>query len=132
MDLDLKPHNITLLDVSVEALRFSQLRLLGSGRVETPKESPRYYRMAAYRRIAQPLAAVVLLLFAAPAARWSRVGGRVLVSVLAMAAGFLYFVVERFSLAMGEVGNLPVFLAAFGPHLLFACLAILVLIHKQK
>jgi lipopolysaccharide export system permease protein len=130
--LDLKPHTITWLNVSVEALRFSQLRLLGSGRVETPKESPQYYRMAAYRRIAQPLAAVVLLLFAVPAARWSRVGSRMLVSVLVMAAGFLYFVVERLCLAMGEVGNLPVVLAAFGPHLLFACFAILVLVHKQQ
>jgi lipopolysaccharide export system permease protein len=128
VDLDLKPHNVALLNLSVEALRFSQLRLLGSGQVE----SPQYYRMAAYRRIAQPLAAVVLLLFAAPAARWRRVGGRMLVSVSAMAAGFLYFVVERLCLAMGEVGNLPVVLAAFGPHLLFACLAILVLVHKQK
>ena len=132
VDLDLKPHDFALLNRSVEALRFNQLRLLGSGRIETPKESPPYYRMAAYRRIAQPLAAVVLLLFAAPAARWSRGGSRALVSVLAMAGGFLYFVVERLCLAMGEVGNLPVVLAAFGPHLLFAFFAILVMVREHQ
>jgi lipopolysaccharide export system permease protein len=132
VELGLKPHNISLLNASVEALRFRQLRLLGSGQVETPNESPRYYRLAAYRRMAQPLGAVVLLLFAAPTARWSRGGSRVAVSAMALAAGFLFFVVERLCLAMGEVGSVPAMLAAFGPHLLFALLGMVVIIDDTR
>src|SRR3546814_5475657 len=40
-------------------------------------------------------------------------------AVLGMALGFAYFVADNFSLAMGNLGAYPPFLAAWAPFLLF-------------
>ena len=49
-----------------------------------------------------------------------------------MALGFAYFVADNFSLAMGNVGAYPPFLAAWAPFLLFLLIGEFVLIRRKN
>lgn len=133
VSIDLLPLHFAFLNREAEVLRFSELMILGSGKVETQIQSPRYYLAAAWRRIAQPLGAAVMVLLAAPVAlQLSRRGNRILFTVFAMAMGFFYFVVERVLLTLGETGQVPVELAIWGPPALFGLIGLSGMIHQQK
>lgn len=99
----------------VEELGFSQLLALGWGGIETQIHPERYYRVWAHFRWAQPLAAVVMVLLAAPLCLEVQRGDRrTLVATAILLAGFLYFLFQSFLLAMGETGALPPLPAAWG------------------
>ena len=51
---------------------------------------------------------------------------------IGMALGFAYFVVDNFSLALGNVGAYPPFLAAWAPFLLFLLIGEAVLIRSEE
>jgi lipopolysaccharide export system permease protein len=84
-------------------------------------------------KIAGPLSTVLMPLLAAVAAFGLARSGQVLVrAVIGMALGFTYFVVDNFSLAMGNAGTYPPLIAAWAPFLLFLLIGETVLIRTEE
>ena len=53
-------------------------------------------------------------------------------AVIGMALGFAYFVADNFSMAMGDLGAYPPFLAAWAPILLFFLIGEAVLFRTEE
>lgn len=84
-------------------------------------------------KISQPLSIVLMPLLAAIAAFGLARSGQVLMRAVAgMALGFAYFVVDNFSLAMGNAGTYPPLVAAWAPFLLFLLIGETVLIRTEE
>ena len=84
-------------------------------------------------KIAGPLSTVLMPLLAAVAAFGLARSGQVLLrAVIGMALGFAYFVVDNFSLAMGNAGTYPPLVAAWAPFLLFLLIGETVLIRTEE
>jgi lipopolysaccharide export system permease protein len=84
-------------------------------------------------KIAGPLSTLLMPLLAAVAAFGLARSGQVLLrAVLGMALGFTYFVVDNFSLAMGNAGTYPPLVAAWAPFLLFLLIGETVLIRTEE
>jgi lipopolysaccharide export system permease protein len=84
-------------------------------------------------KIAGPLSTVLMPLLAAIAAFGLARSGQVLLrAVIGMALGFAYFVVDNFSLAMGNAGTYPPLVAAWAPFLLFLLIGETVLIRTEE
>jgi lipopolysaccharide export system permease protein len=84
-------------------------------------------------KITQPLSTVLMPLLAAIAAFGLARSGQVMVrAVIGMALGFTYFVVDNFSLAMGNAGTYPPLLAAWAPFFLFLLIGETVLIRTEE
>jgi lipopolysaccharide export system permease protein len=84
-------------------------------------------------KIAGPLSTLLMPLLAAVAAFGLARSGQVLVrAVIGMALGFAYFVVDNFSLAMGNAGTYPPLVAAWAPFFLFLLIGETVLIRTEE
>jgi lipopolysaccharide export system permease protein len=84
-------------------------------------------------KIAGPLSTLLMPLLAAVAAFGLARSGQVLLrAVIGMALGFAYFVADNFSLAMGNAGAYPPFIAAWAPFLLFFLIGETVLIQTEE
>jgi lipopolysaccharide export system permease protein len=84
-------------------------------------------------KISGPLSTVLMPLLAAIAAFGLARSGQVLMrAVIGMALGFAYFVVDNFSLAMGNAGTYPPLVAAWAPFLLFLLIGETVLIRTEE
>jgi lipopolysaccharide export system permease protein len=84
-------------------------------------------------KISGPLSTVLMPLLAAIAAFGLARSGQVLLrAVVGMALGFAYFVVDNFSLAMGNAGTYPPLVAAWAPFLLFLLIGETVLIRTEE
>ena len=84
-------------------------------------------------KIAGPLSTLLMPLLAAVAAFGLARSGQVMMrAVLGMALGFAYFVVDNFSLAMGNAGTYPPLVAAWAPFLLFLLIGETVLIRTEE
>lgn len=84
-------------------------------------------------KIAQPLSILLMPLLAAIAAFGLARSGQVLVrAAIGMALGFTYFVVDNFSLAMGNAGTYPPLIAAWAPFFLFLLIGETVLIQTEE
>ena len=84
-------------------------------------------------KIAGPLSTLLMPLLAAIAAFGLARSGQVLLrAVIGMALGFAYFVVDNFSLAMGNAGTYPPLIAAWAPFLLFLLIGETVLIRTEE
>ena len=84
-------------------------------------------------KIAGPLSTLLMPLLAAVAAFGLARSGQVLLrAVVGMALGFAYFVVDNFSLAMGNAGTYPPLVAAWAPFLLFLLIGETVLIRTEE
>ena len=84
-------------------------------------------------KIAGPLSTLLMPLLAAVAAFGLARSGQVLLrAVLGMALGFAYFVVDNFSLAMGNAGTYPALVAAWAPFFLFLLIGETVLIRTEE
>jgi lipopolysaccharide export system permease protein len=84
-------------------------------------------------KISQPLSILLMPLLAAIAAFGLARSGQVLMRAVAgMALGFAYFVVDNFSLAMGNAGTYPPFVAAWAPFFLFLLIGETVLIRTEE
>ena len=90
-------------------------------------------RAGMWHKLAAPLSTVLMPLLAAIAAFGLARSGKVLLrATVGMALGFTYFVVDNFSLAMGNVGVYPPFLAAWAPFFLFLLIGETVLIRSEE
>jgi lipopolysaccharide export system permease protein len=84
-------------------------------------------------KISGPLSTLLMPLLAAVAAFGLARSGQVLLrAVIGMALGFAYFVVDNFSLAMGNGGTYPPLVAAWAPFLLFLLIGETVLIRTEE
>ena len=84
-------------------------------------------------KISGPLSTLLMPLLAAVAAFGLARSGQVLLrAVIGMALGFAYFVVDNFSLAMGNAGTYPPVIAAWAPFLLFLLIGETVLIRTEE
>ncbi|MEX2519542.1 MAG: LptF/LptG family permease [Paracoccaceae bacterium] len=92
-----------------------------------------FYQVRVYRGYAAFLTPFVMFLLAAPAAFGTRRGGGLgKRAVLAVALGFGYLLFDGMLIALGETGNLPPALAAFGAAAIFASLGAWILITLEE
>jgi lipopolysaccharide export system permease protein len=90
-------------------------------------------RAGLQHKISQPLSIILMPLLAAVAAfGLARSGQLMLRASLGMALGFAYFVADNFSLAMGNAGAYPPFVAAWAPFFLFLLIGEAVLVRTEE
>ncbi|WP_294119968.1 LPS export ABC transporter permease LptG [Sphingomonas sp.] len=129
---DVEPARFTLAQIDPEERDFVALRqeiqaLEAAGR---PTEEA---RTGWWHKISGPLSTVLMPLLAATAAFGLARSGRVLLrATIGMALGFAYFVADNFSVALGNYGAYPPFLAAWAPFLLFLLIGEFVLIRQEE
>ena len=86
-----------------------------------------------WHKLSGPLSAVLMPLLGAVAAFGLARSGQLFVrSIIGMALGFAYFVVDNAALAMGSFGGYPPLLAAWAPFLLFLLVGQTVLIKTEE
>jgi len=86
-----------------------------------------------WHKISGPLSIVLMPLLAAVAAFGLARSGQVLLRAAAgMALGFSYFVIDNLSLALGNVGAYPAWLAAWAPFMLFLLIGEAVLVRSEE
>ncbi|MET4898269.1 LPS export ABC transporter permease LptG [Sphingomonadaceae bacterium jetA1] len=126
------PEQLTLSSVSADGLSFGALStaiddLRDAGRPTKSLEGALWHKLSA------PLSAVLMPLLGAVAAFGIARSGKLFVrAVIGMALGFAYFVADNFSLAMGDLGAYPPFLAAWAPILLFFLIGEAVLFRTEE
>jgi lipopolysaccharide export system permease protein len=127
-----EPSRFTLAKVDPTERDFVALRgaisdLQAAGR---PTEEA---RTGWWHKISGPLSTVLMPLLAATAAFGLARSGKVLLrATIGMALGFAYFVADNFSIALGNIGAYPPFLAAWAPFFLFLLIGELVLIRQEE
>lgn len=127
-----EPTRFTLAKIDPDERDFVALRqeiraLQAAGR---PTEEA---RTGWWHKISGPLSTVLMPLLAATAAfGLARSGHLLLRATIGMALGFAYFVADNFSLALGNYGAYPPFLAAWAPFLLFLLIGEFVLIRQEE
>ncbi|MBV1918011.1 MAG: LPS export ABC transporter permease LptG [Sphingomonadaceae bacterium] len=108
-------------------LRASIKALRAAGRRTSELEA------AWWHKISGPLSAVLMPLLGAVAAFGLARSGHLLIrSVIGMALGFTYFVLDNAALAMGNFGGYSPMVAAWAPFLLFALVGEAVLIRTEE
>jgi lipopolysaccharide export system permease protein len=126
------PNQLTLANVDPTELDYWTLKtriaeLEAAGR---PADEP---RAGLAHKISGPLSTLLMPLLAAVAAFGLARSGQVLLrAVIGMALGFAYFVVDNFSLAMGNAGTYPPLIAAWAPFLLFLLIGETVLFRTEE
>jgi lipopolysaccharide export system permease protein len=126
------PNQLTLAKVDPDELPYWTLKkriveLEAGGR---PADEA---RAGLAHKISGPLSTLLMPLLAAIAAFGLARSGQVLVrAVIGMALGFAYFMVDNFSLAMGNAGTYPPLVAAWAPFFLFLLIGETVLIRTEE
>lgn len=125
-------------------LRPSDVRALAAGQtLVTPQEASRalagglsvrprtFYDTQLQRAWAGPVACLVMLLLAAPAALANFRGGGATLLIQCLAAGLLFLVFDGAFTALGENGAAPPILAAWAAPAMFAALGVTVLLYLE-
>lgn len=131
LDLPISPSRFSKLAAPLEELAFADLLEI---RRQPPlgERPPHVYALWLQRKLAQPGASLVMVLLAAPLGLLlARRNLMLLASFAVVSTGFLFFIAERFLLTLGEDGLLPSFVAVWGPMILFASLALWILLNLQ-
>ena len=126
------PGQFTLARVNPTELDYWTLR----DRIEELKAAGRpadEARAGLAHKISGPLSTLLMPLLAAIAAFGLARSGQVLLrAVIGMALGFAYFVADNFSLAMGNAGAYPPFIAAWAPFVMFLLIGETVLVQTEE
>ena len=86
-----------------------------------------------WHKFSGPLAALLMPLLGAVAAFGLARSGQLLIrSIIGMALGFTYFVIDNAALALGNFGGYPPFIAAWAPFFLFLMIGEAVLIRTEE
>jgi lipopolysaccharide export system permease protein len=126
------PAQLTLAKVDPTELDYWTLKNR-IGELEAAGRPAEEARSGLAHKIASPLSTVLMPLLAAVAAFGLARSGQVMVrAVIGMALGFAYFVVDNFSLAMGNAGTYPPLIAAWAPFVLFLLIGETVLIRTEE
>ena len=129
---DIRPDQFTLARVDPDAMTFGELRaaitdLRDAGRPTAELEG------SLWHKVSGPLSALLMPILGSVAAfGLARSGQLFLRAVIGMALGFAYFVADNFSLAMGNLGAYPPFLAAWAPFFLFLLVGETVLFRTEE
>jgi lipopolysaccharide export system permease protein len=103
------------------------------GELEAAGRPTEEERTGWWHKISGPLSTMLMPLLAATAAFGLARSGKVLLrATIGMALGFTYFVADNFSVALGNYGAYPPFLAAWAPFLLFLLIGEFVLIRQEE
>lgn len=130
--LGVEPSRFTLAKVDPSERDFLALRQ-AIGDLEAAGRPSEEARTGWWHKISGPLSTVLMPLLAATAAFGLARSGKVLLrATIGMALGFAYFVADNFSLALGNIGAYPPFLAAWAPFFLFLLIGELVLIRQEE
>jgi lipopolysaccharide export system permease protein len=127
-----QPEQLTLAKVDPDQLDFWTLksRIAQLERAGRPTDEA---KAGLWHKISGPLSTLLMPLLAATAAFGLARSGQVLLrACIGMALGFAYFVADNFSIAMGNVGAYPPFLAAWAPFMLFLLVGEAVLIRSEE
>ena len=101
-------------------------------RIAPTDRSPGFYETRLHRTFAEPLAALVMLLLAAPAALASlRSDQAMRLFVFGLTSGILFLVTDGLFTALGETSALPPILAAWSAPVAFTALAVTVLLYAE-
>ncbi len=126
------PDRFTLAKVNPDERSFTALRM-DIADLETAGRPSEEARAGLWHKISGPLSIVLMPLLAAVAAFGLARSGQVLLRAAAgMALGFAYFVVDNLSLALGNVGAYPAWLAAWAPFVLFLLIGEAVLVRSEE
>ena len=126
------PTQLTLAKVDPTELDYWTLRRR-TAELEAAGRPVDEARAGLAHKISQPLSILLMPLLAAVAAFGLARSGQVLLrAVIGMALGFAYFMVDNFSLAMGNAGTYPPLIAAWAPFLLFLLIGETVLIRTEE
>ena len=127
-----QPAQLTLAKVDPDQLDFWTLksRIAQLERAGRPTDEA---KAGLWHKVSGPLSTLLMPLLAATAAFGLARSGQVLLrACIGMALGFAYFVADNFSIAMGNVGAYPPFLAAWAPFMLFLLVGEAVLIRSEE
>ena len=128
----IQPEQLTLARVDPEQLDFWTLKER-IGQLERAGRPAAEAKAGLWHKISGPLSTLLMPLLAATAAFGLARSGQVLLrACIGMALGFAYFVADNFSIAMGNVGAYPPFLAAGAPFMLFLLVGETVLIRSEE
>lgn len=126
------PTQLTLAKVDPTELDYWTLKKR-IGELEAAGRPVDEARAGLAHKISGPLSTLLMPLLAAVAAFGLARSGQVLLrAVIGMALGFAYFMVDNFSLAMGNAGTYPPLVAAWAPFLLFLLIGETVLIRTEE
>ena len=126
------PEQFTLAKVKPDENGFADLRR-SIAELEAAGRATDEARVGLWHKVSGPLSVVLMPILAALAAFGLARSGQVLLRAAAgMALGFTYFVVDNLSLALGNAGAYPAFLAAFAPFLLFLMIGESLLIRSEE
>ena len=129
---DLRPSQISTLSSHPKTLPLSAVWRF----VKAPGfgSRPLYvYETWLNRKLAAPLASLMMILLAVPLTqRFQRHGGAGATLALGVAIGFCFFVFDGFTLAVGEAGLLPPWIAAWSPTLAFAAIGAALGFHGER
>jgi len=126
------PADLVMTKVDADALDAVTLyraiqQLKAAGRRTSELEAKLWHKFSG------PMAAVLMPLLGAVAAFGLARSGALLVrSIIGMALGFAYFVVDNAALAMGDFGGYPPIIAAWAPFLLFLLVGETVLVRTEE
>ena len=131
-DGDLRPSLAVSLSAHPRELSFAQVRALAA--TSGYGNRPLYlYEAWLNRKLAAPLASLLMILFAVPLSqRFERRDGAAATIALGIAIGFCFFVFDGFTLAVGEAGLLPPWVAAWAPTLAFAAIGGTMAFHVER
>lgn len=126
------PREVELSRIDPEGQNFSELaKTINS--LDASGRNTDELRGKWWHRFSGPLAAMLMpLLGAISAFGLARSGALLIRSVIGMALGFAYFVIDNAALAIGNFGGYPPLVAAWAPFLLFACIGEAVLIRTEE
>lgn len=128
----IQPDQFTLAKVDPDQLDFWTLKER-IGQLERAGRPTDEAKAGLWHKVSGPLSTLLMPLLAATAAFGLARSGQVLLrACIGMALGFAYFVADNFSIAMGNVGAYPPFLAAWAPFMLFLLVGETVLIRSEE
>jgi lipopolysaccharide export system permease protein len=118
----LRPRDFVALSAPTDTLSTRALLDIVSGR-RPAIAGEAYYETRLQRKFALPVASLVMLLVAAPAATGMRRQGNASRGLgWGLAAGFVFLIIDGLAVAAGQAGLFPAALAAWGPTLVFGCI----------
>ena len=132
IDLEITPARFHAFSKPVEALSISELWQMSRNNTGASRP-PYYYSVWLNHKLAAPLGSLIMVLIAAPLgmmlSRRSHIARN---AALVVFSGFLFFIMEKVLLTLGENGQLPVMLSAWAPLCIFGLLSTSALLHKQS
>ncbi len=113
------------LTIPEAAEYLSSLRRVGADRLGRPL-------VAYYSKFSYPLANLILVLIGVPIASVRRRGGQAAQLAIGLLIAFAYLSVQKLTEPFGYTEALPPLLVAWLPHVLFACLAVIVITRTRR